>query len=92
MPRSKMVCERGTICRKKKKLIRKEYLFWYIKELGVGAATYKILLSIPLPWVEKLTFPALASFSRVNTGFAGCVFYIPVVRSSYAIGENTTVA
>ena len=77
--------------KKKKTAYERGTFFWYIKEFGVGASTYKILLSIPLPWVEKLTFPALASFSRVNTGFAGCVFYIPVVRSSYAIGENTTV-
>ena len=65
--------------KKKKKRILKGYLFWYIKELGVGASTCKIVLSIPLPWVEKLTFPALAAFFRVNTGFAGCVFYIPDV-------------
>ena len=67
--------------KKKKKRILKGYLFWYIKELGVGASTYKIVLSIPLPWVEKMTFPALAAFFRVNTGFAGCVFYIPDVRA-----------
>ena len=81
--RSKLVCERGTICqkKKKKKRILKGYLFWYIKELGVGASTYKIVLSIPLPWVEKLTFPALAAFFRVSTGFADCVFYIPDVRA-----------
>ena len=80
MPRSKIVCKRGTICRKKKR-IQKGYLFWYAKELGVEASTYKILLSTPHPWVEKLTFPALAAFFRVNTGFAGCVFYIPDVRA-----------
>ena len=75
MPRFKMVCERGTICRKKKR-IRKGYLFWYVKELGVEASTYKILLSTPLPWVEKLTFPALAAFFRVNTGLlAVCFIY-----------------
>ena len=92
IPRSKLVCERGTICqkKKKKKRILKGYLFWYIKELGVGASTYKIVLSIPLPWVEKLTFPALAAFFRVSTGFADCVLYTGC--SSYAIGENTTVA
>lgn len=67
--------------KKKKKRILKGYLFWYIKELGVGACTYKIVLSIPLPWVEKMTFPALAAFFRVSTGFADCVFYIPDVRA-----------
>ena len=77
--------------KKKKTAYERGTFFWYIKEFGVGASTYKILLSIPLPWVEKLTSPALAAFFRVSTGVCWlCVLYTGC--SSYAIGENTTVA